>query len=286
MTESDKDQTLQKTTDCFLAMLSDVGDCLAEACPEVGGPYQHRFGRLKTRLAFDPQAEAVEESYVAVAAELKNYSRKTSAYLDQHGSELRKTIAELENIVRRLAERQDFYGSRLRQFAMQLESGQTPCSAAAETLLRCVEGMTHETRSLVIRMRDEMASVERRLAESEITDPVTGLMNRREMERRIEASKESPAPMTKVLLTLSGEVTDEVAQQAADRISTQFRHQEMVGRWGHAEFMVLFQGPPEIAEMRIAQVIPWISGRYALDHGGACEIAVEMRLVDVEAVVR
>jgi GGDEF domain-containing protein len=138
----------------------------------------------------------------------------------------------------------------------------------------------------MVRMRDEMASVERRLAESEITDPVTGLMNRREMERRIEASKNSPAPVTKVLLSLSGDVTDDIAKQAAERISTQFRHQEIVGRWGHAEFMVLFQGPVDIAEMRVAQVIPWISGRYALDNGGVSEIGVEMRLVDVEAAVR
>ena len=146
--------------------------------------------------------------------------------------------------------------------------------------------MTHETRSLMVRMRDEMASIERRLAESEITDPITGLMNRRELERRVEASKESPTPVTKVLLTLSGTVTDEVAQQAARRISSQFRHHDLVGRWGHAEFMVLFQGPPEMAEMRVAQVIPWISGRYPLDNGGVNEIGVEMRLIDVEAAVR
>jgi hypothetical protein len=287
MTEAEQDQTLQKTVDCYVAMLSAVGDCLGEACPPVGGPYQHRFGRLKARLAFDVQAEAVEETYAEVAAELKNYAQKASAYLDQHGTQMRRAAAGLEQIVRLMAERQDFYGARLRHFATQLESTPSDGSAAqAETLLSCVESMTHETRSLLVKMRDEMASIERRLAESEITDPVTGLMNRRELERRMEASRESPNPVTKVLLTLTGNITDEVAQEAAKRINTQFRHHDVVGRWGHADFMVLFQGSPETAEMRVSQVLPWISGRYALDAGGTTEIAVEMRLVDAETTVR
>ena len=91
---------------------------------------------MKARLAFDTQAEGVEESYVEVAAELGDYARKASAYLDQHGIELRRAVTGLEKISRQLAERQDFYGARLRQFAAQLESGPSEASAQpAQTLL-------------------------------------------------------------------------------------------------------------------------------------------------------
>ena len=52
----------------------------------------------------------------------------------------------------------------------------------------CVENMGHESQSLLAQMRGKLAAVEQRLSEFEITDPVTGLTNRREMERRIRAA--------------------------------------------------------------------------------------------------
>ena len=55
--------------------------------------------------------------------------------------------------------------------------------------------MSHESQSLLKKMRDEMARVETRLAEPRSPIPVTGLMNRREMERCLDASEvagESP----------------------------------------------------------------------------------------------
>jgi GGDEF domain-containing protein len=144
--------------------------------------------------------------------------------------------------------------------------------------------MSHETHSLMIRMQNELTAVEQRLKESEVTDPLTGLMNRREMERQIEARKSAGEPPVLLQFQLSGDVDDDVAKQVAARLASQFRHKDFVARWTDTEFIVLFQGPVEIAQMRADQIVPWIAGRYLLDNGDSVQISVEARLMQPELV--
>jgi GGDEF domain-containing protein len=290
MFEDDTLQTLHATVHCYLSTLQAVADALAQACPPVGGPYRQRLSRLRARLAFDSSASAIEESCTVASRELQEYAGKASLYVEGHRVEFRRAIAGLEDTVRTLAQRQDFYGARLRQFAMQIESMPYPPTSSqldAEVtalpvagLLSCVESMSHESQSLLKRMRDEMARVERRLAEAEITDPVTGLMNRREMERCIEAAQARGESPVLLLFEFRDHLPAEVAQQVAARLASQFRHIDLISRWSDRQFLVLFQGRAEIASLRAEQVEPWIAGRYLLDTGATLETVVEARLVD------
>jgi GGDEF domain-containing protein len=288
MTDTEQLNALHTAVNSYLTTLLAVSECLGAACPEVGGPSRHRLGRLRSRLAFDSNPEAMIESTAVVERELKDYSRKTSNYITQHGVELRRTIAALETIVKALAERQDFYGARLRQFATQMETTPYPSdpehlsevvALQAAGLLGCVESMSNDSQSLVSRMRIELGSVTERLREAEVTDRLTGLMNRREMERQIELRKAAGEEPVIVVFELSGDVRDEVAQQAAARLGSQFRHLDMVCRWTDCEFLVLFQGTREIAQSRTEQIVPWIAGRYLLDNGEPVDIGVEAGLV-------
>jgi GGDEF domain-containing protein len=255
----------------------------------VGSPYRHRLGRLRQRLAFDANPNAMKESRMVVDAELAEYGHRAALYVDRHGVELRRGLAGLEEIVRTLAQRQDFYGARLRQFAAQMETTPYPTdpdhmaevvALQATGLLSVVESMSHESQSLAVRMREELQQVERRLAEAEITDPITGLMNRREWERRLaEVISEEQVP-TLLLFDFSCQLPDEVARQVGVRMTAQFRHNDLIARWSEHQFVVLFQGSRETACERIGQIVQWIAGQYPLDAGGTLEIAVDVQLVD------
>jgi GGDEF domain-containing protein len=289
MPEDDSLTTLHAAVNCYLTTLQRVADTLAEACPPMGGPYQQRLGRLRSRLAFDAGTEAIEESCAITSRELKEYAGKASGYVERHRVELRRAVAGLEDIIRTLAQRQDYYGERLRRFAMQMET--TPYPTEKENLLdvvalqvagllSCVESMSNESQSLLKRMRDEMAAVETRLAETEITDPTTGLMNRREMERRIAAVQSTGVSPVLLRFDFEESLPDEVAQQVGARLGSQFRYNDLVSRWSDRQFLVLFQGHPETARGRAEQVVPWIAGRYLLDTGETVEVGVEALLLD------
>jgi len=288
MTESEQLNALHTAVNSYLTTLLAISECIGEACPEVGGPYRNRLGRLRSRLAFDTTPEAIVESTIVVEHELKDYSKKTANYIAHHAIELRRAIDALENIVRALAQRQDFYGARLRQFAEQMQTTPYPSdpehlsevvALQAAGLLGCVESMANDTQSLLSRMRTELSDVSDRLKEAEVTDRLTGLMNRREMERQIDQRKASGEEPVILVFELTGAVSDEVAQQVAQRLTSHFRHQDLICRWTDHEFLVLFKGAPEIARTRTEQIVPWIAGKYPLDNGESAEIGVEAGLV-------
>jgi len=299
MSEDNPIQTLHTTVHCYLKTIQVVADSLAEACPPVGGPYRQRLSRLRARLAFDSSTGKIEESSAVMTRELKEYAGKAWGYVERHRAELRKAIAGLEDIARTLTQRQDFYGERLRQFARQMEAApdsadaENPAEAAgalseqialqAAGLLSCVDSMSHESHSLLKRMRDEMARVEKRLADAEITDPVTGLMNRSEMERRLDAVLARGESTVLLLFEFRDPLPDEVARQVGARLGLQFRHNDLIARWSERQFLVLFQGLAETARARAHQVAAWLAGRYLLESGATVETAVEARLLETPA---
>lgn len=279
---------LPNVANCYLAALAEIADCIGAACPQVGGPYRDRLTRLRSRLAFDSSADAIAESQELVERELKEYARRASSYVAGYGVELQRAVDALESIVKSMAQRQEFYGARLRQFAAQIETTALPTdpehladvmTMQAAGLLGCVESMASDSQSLLARMRAELASVEQRLKEAEITDRVTGLMNRREMERQIASRRQASEEPVLVVFELSGDLRDEVAQQVASRLSSQFRHQDLICRWDEFEFLVLFRGSAELAQARAEQVAPWIGGKYPLEGGGFVEIRADVGLV-------
>lgn len=286
-------QALHAAVNCYLSTVGAMADCAGDACPEIGGIYKHRLSRLRTRLAFDSSTEAMEESCAAIQEELKEYASRASSYIAQHRMELNAALVALQEIVKTLTHRQDFYGARLRQFAAQMEATTYPTEQEALQevvalqvigLLSCVESMTHETQSLLTRMHNELEAVEVRIKDAEVTDPLTGLMNRREMERQIESRRAAGTVPVLLHFQLTGEVNDEVMKQVAARLGSHFRHKDFIARWTNTEFLVLFQGPPEIAQVRVEQIVPWISGRYLLDSGESVQVGVEARLAQAEMV--
>ncbi len=270
MIETEQLNALQTAFSSYLTALGAVADCVGAACPETGGPYRHRLNRLRSRLAFDVTPEAIAESTVVVERELEEYSRKTAGYIARHGVELRRTVDALDAFAKQLAQRQEFYNERLRQFAAQ---------RSADGLPGLVENMTHDTQSLVARMGIELAQVSARLKDAQITDPVTGLMNRREMQRQIDRQRDAGVDPVLLVFELAGEMRDEIAHQVAERLSSHFRHSDLICRWTDNEFLVMFQGTREIAEARLEQIVPWITGKYVLDSGESIAIRAEAGLV-------
>jgi hypothetical protein len=294
MDDNDILHALHTTVHCYLSTLLAAADCLADACPPVGGPYKTKLSRLQSRLAFDSSAEAVEESAAAVAAEFKDYSAQAATYLESHAAGFRRMLTGLEQGLDVLGQRQEYYFGRLRQFASQMESASYPTDPEhlAEViamqsggLLHAIECMTYELQSLATAVRSELRVAEQAVADAETTDAATGLMNRREIERRIGECRASGATYALLLFTISDHADPEVLRQVGSRLTQQLRYKDRVGRWGEHELMVLFAGPVAVAEVRIHQIVPWVAGRYVRDNGVPVDVDVETQVLSDEAVL-
>lgn len=284
---------LHRAVNCYHETLLAVANCMGDACPPIGGVYRHRLNRLRARLAFDSSPEALQESCVTVEQELAEYAARTSSYLEEHALQLRTATAAIQDLVRSMAQRQNFYATRLGQFATQMETVEYPddpdhrkeiVAMQAAGLQSCVASMLQETQSVLARMHDELAAVERHMRESAVSDPVTGMMSSFEMRRQIDAYKASGTTPVLLRFHFTGPIDDEIAKQIADRLGSQLRHKDFVSRWTDSDFIVLFQGPPEVGEARAQQILPWVGGKYLLDSGESVQIGVEVRLAESELV--
>src|ERR1700689_4893630 len=76
MTDTEQLSALHTAVTSYLSTLLAVSDCVGAACPEIGGPYRHRLSRLRSRLAFDANPQAMIESNATVERELAQYAKQ------------------------------------------------------------------------------------------------------------------------------------------------------------------------------------------------------------------
>ena len=278
----------------YLSALSAIADCIGSICPEIGALYRNRLTRYRARVAFDSSPQAVERNCTLVQAELRECASRAAEFVQEQAAALRSAFAIQERTVRTLALKQNVHARRLSEIAASLGTAEVPADVEesqqmlavhAAGLLSYADQMKAETESLLARMQQEMENIERRVAEADITDPVTGLLNRREMERRIEARKRAGELPVLLQFHLSGAVTDEVARQAAARLNAMFRPQDLVSRWSDTDFLVLFEGAAAIAQARGERIVPWIAGPYLVNREPV-DIGVEVWLMHPQLVAQ
>lgn len=257
----------------YLAAMRSAGECVTNACPGVGEPFGQRILKLQARLAFDPTRESIHQSVGVLSTELKDFAIKASTHNQQLAMEVRRAMAAIERGVDALERSTRSFSS----LASRLDN--TPSTDAMHSHLG---SFTQEIDVLLQELRQEAHGVETRLTEGHVTDPVTGLMNRDEVMRRIDVLRANDVTHTLIVLEVGspggGAVPSTVLRQAVTKLAMQFRYQDLLARWGQNEFLVVFQGVPELALFRTGQAVDQVSGRYQSPGGGAIDLALTARV--------
>src|SRR5258708_16665181 len=156
---------LSNAVAAYLSTMTVTADCLEQSFPEVGGPYRNRIQSLLSRVSFDATREAIADSSQALQDDLKDYATVARQVRIKRSLELERGVLALSDIVENLTQRQDFYSSRLRKFAEQMEKASYPADAKtfsevlaleAAALRGLVEGLSQESASMAIKMREQM----------------------------------------------------------------------------------------------------------------------------------
>jgi diguanylate cyclase (GGDEF)-like protein len=105
-------------------------------------------------------------------------------------------------------------------------------------------------------------------------DPLTGLVNRRIVERHIETRIRAAQVFSLISLDLNGfkKLTDtyghlagdDLLKQFATELRTVFRSHDVIGRVGGDEFVVLVDGDISVAKARLERIRRWVNGSYAV----------------------
>jgi GGDEF domain-containing protein len=289
----DPQQTLHSVVHTYLSTLLALSDALADACPAIGQPHQQRLARLRTRLSFDSNKAAIESSNRVVRNELRDFAEKSAAYVNAHSQEWKVASQHIQSSAAALVRRQSYYGTRFQEAARLLvETANIPdpqqrlelARHQAAALANFAESMMTVSQSLLMQITELRRNTEARLAEVETVDRATGVMNRREMERRIEAHRASGGTVVRLLFNVEYDAPSDsrqaVLREVASRLTAEFRPEDLVARWGDTEFLVLFDGSAEIAERRGEMIAGHLTGPYASASRETIEVKTHVELLD------
>lgn len=262
----------------YLTTMAVTAECMEKAWPEVGAPYRKRILGLQSRLSFEVTRTAIKDSSEALQAEIKDFAEVVDRLQTERSVDLERGVLALREEIETLSRKQEVYSARLRELATEIQSAVHP-DRAAPALASLVDSMNEEVVPALTRMESEAVLLGQRIAGPASIDPETGLINEVEFERQVAAYQLNGTAFSILLFRLGGPLGDQVMQQAASRLSAEFRRRDRVGRWSKNEFAVLFAGPPEKAEERAIHNAARLEGAYALLNGEVVHITAEVNIL-------
>ena len=282
--ELDLEEMLQSALAAYRATLVSVGEVGVQACPPVGEGFEQSLANLSQRLVATSSSALLRETEQDVEQELRAWGTRASQYHEQKLAEVRSVLLLVAKAATEVGTRDQRYATELANLAERLHDAaeldnlsamRQSLSRNATALQSCVTQMTKDSQETIAQLRGQVAAHETRLAEVEhlaFIDQLTGLPNRRRMEREIDLRCGTAFNVMFLDINNFKQVNDTLGHSAGDDLLKQFavelrgalRSADTVGRWGGDEFVVLVDGNPQAAERRVRSAQEWVNGRYTL----------------------
>jgi diguanylate cyclase (GGDEF)-like protein len=296
--EVDRFERLFRTTlDSLLALIESVDQHTLLIHPELEREFHERFSATHRQVKASPDEKVLAESRRTLDRDIEEHARRSGAIFHAKTEEVRQILLVLAQATDTIQARSGSYGDRFRKIAGRLETVarlddldqiRRRLSEHVTELNHSVESLHQDSREMVARMRSEMDSIRTRLDHAEKlaeSDALTGLLNRRGMEHRLETAIASGKPFSIILFDLNrfkaindrhGHLCgDEVLKNFGRRLEAQFRPSDAVSRWGGDEFLALIPTDLNDAMARARLIAQSVCGAYPVRLGDR-ELRVEL----------
>ncbi len=268
------------------AMLKAMGASAQRAVPNMGDMIASTLGLIADSLNRLSSSDALRKSEREVELELRNWADSAHKY----HSDNEKAIRDLLHVI---AEAAETTGSRDERFGREIVDLSERLRAVskmenvpiirrsiadnANALANCATKMADEGRASIQKLTSEIAEYESRLEAMErraLTDPLTGICNRRGFEQELARLISAHKPFSLLVADLNefkaandryGHLAgDEILRQFANELKTQFRNEDTVARWGGDEFVCIVIGSGQEADTRADRIRHWVLGDYKI----------------------
>lgn len=278
----------QTAVSCYLASMLAIANAGAEICPSIGEAFQTNVVRLRQRTAFSPSKESLTGSLLALEADLRTFTRRTSDYHRQRAGDTGALLDTVLQALDTLETRDQVCRDRLALTIHQMAAAESNAEELAEvarqqltSLKKFVDLLSADSIEVFDHLRGEVRAIEERLLQgvgANSMDALTALVSRTELEQQIRERIEGGRIFSLLLFDIRNlssinarfgeEGGNQLLRQFAGRLSAQVRPLDAVARWGGDEFAVIFECPAETAEPRAKQIAQWVSGRYPISTQG------------------
>jgi diguanylate cyclase (GGDEF)-like protein len=279
--------TLEQAVETYRSALREMGSSSVEACPSLGVRLQLGLGEIEERLSEDTSRAALDRAQSETGEQLRQWGRETAGHYRKKTDEVRDMLLAMAQTAESVGERDKRCGAQISEVTMRLKriaslDDLTQIRASIEKsavdLKTALERMEAEGRQAVAKLRAELASYQAKLEEAEriaTRDALTGLRNRTWVERQIEKRINAGTALSVAVVDIDGfkRVNDEMGHVVGDDLLKQFagelksacRAQDLLGRWGGDEFILVFDSGLAEAKRQIERLRVWVCGKYPLE---------------------
>ena len=217
---------------------------------------------------------------------MKSWAENAFRLFQQSTEEMQDVLLMAGMAAEQVGERDKRYTKRFTEFTERLQATSKLSDVTAirqslgqhtADLKSYVAQMVKDSDGTIAQLRAQIATYESKLEEMEhiaSEDPLTGLSNRRKVERHIETRIRSAKVFSVISLDLNGFkklndtyghlAGDDLLKQFATELRTVFRSHDIIGRVGGDEFIVLVDGDLSVADARLERIRRWVNGSYAV----------------------
>jgi diguanylate cyclase (GGDEF)-like protein len=297
--DMDLEESFRVALKSYRDVLAAIAESGVRAYPPAGEALKQTLTRVREELNGSVTPGMIEQCDDQVSHELRSWGDSAGRFYHESADEMRGLVLLIASAASQVGDRDQRYGEHLHGLAQQLESAarmdnvaamRQSLGVSAVELVKCVNRMTEEGKTAVEKLRARVSKFETRMQELErlaALDPLTGLCNRRVLERQLEYRIESGSPFCVIYLDLNGfkELNDTLGHLAADELLKRFaaelrqcvRPTDCVGRSGGDEFVALVDGVVENTIERAERIKKLLNGAY--------EVSAARQKVDLTAAV-
>ena len=293
--ESNQEELIAGALRAYRSALDAMGRACVNACPSLGSHLQTGLTNLQRQLPDHSTLAQVEQTQERLESELHRWGEQFAGYYKRKTEEFKEILIIMAQTAESVGDRDQRYSKEFTDFTDSLRSlasiedlGTIRDSLVtrANQLQSSVNRMSQEGDAMVEQMRGQLRNYQAKLEEAErlaSVDSLTGLHNRRGIERILESCISRHRPFAIVLFDLNNfkyindthghSAGDDVLRQFAAELRAAFRSTDDVGRWGGDEFIVVFQcglghGVDE-ARRHVERARKWVFGDYTICAGTA-----------------
>jgi diguanylate cyclase (GGDEF)-like protein len=280
------EEVLQSTLKSYGNALVAVGQAGAQACPPVGEELKESLLNLRQRLSPETSASVITETEQLLEKELQTWSARAAHFYEEKTDEVKEILTIVAKAAGQVGERDRRYAKQFGDLTESLYATAKldDLTAIRQSLVKnvadlktCVTKMAKDGEESVAELRAQMSVYEGRLEEVEriaSQDELTGLANRREVQRRLELLANQGRPICVLYIDLNGfkQINDALGHVAGDDLLKQFAGElrmafpttDVVGRWGGDEFIVLVDEDFREGETSVERIEQWVAGEYSV----------------------
>lgn len=291
--EPQADEFLAATIESYRSALRAMGRTALQVCPTHGSGLEQGLASIETQLANHPTTEFVKQTEGLVGEQLQTWGGRTAEHFKGQADEVKELLLMLARTAESVGERDQRYANQFSDLTTRLKAianldDLTQIRASlvqrAAELKNCVDQMAKDSQQSMAQLRAKVSSYESKLQVVETLaskDTLTGLANRHSVETRIEALIAMGQTFCVVMLDLNHfkPINDKFGHAAGDDLLKQFsrelqsnvRSNDLVGRWGGDEFILVLTCNRAGAKLQIERMQKWVFGEYKIQIGAGKE---------------